>query len=73
MNVRNFVALSGALLACWLGVSYLRPVSQKHYPLIGKPAGAESTAGIGSPVATFTLFPPRSKRNSCMRLRQAIP
>jgi hypothetical protein len=48
MNVRNFVALSAVLLACWLGVSYLRPVSEKHYPLIGKPAGAESSAGLGA-------------------------
>ena len=41
MNVRSFVALCGVVLSCWLAVTYVRPVSEKHYPLLGKRSGGE--------------------------------
>ncbi|BCX47198.1 hypothetical protein HAHE_11060 [Haloferula helveola] len=46
MKVRLFVTGSAALLATWLGVTYVREVPQENYPQLGKgslPLSAEAT------------------------------
>lgn len=55
MKVPVFVMSSAAVLAVWLGVTFVREVPQDSYPMLGKGSQTVSTAEADKAAALISL------------------